>query len=77
MLLTCSDSHPDSLSASPLQRGKTFTVKDTSVNDLTIHNGKVATLTTIVQNHTGAGPSYALNEIERNNSVDTIWRKFK
>ena len=53
-----------------MQRGKTFTVKDTSANDLTIHNGKVATLTTIVQNHTGAGPSYALNEIERNIDID-------
>ena len=68
--ITNGNNLPDSLSASPLQRGKTFTVKDTSANDLTIHNGKVATLTTIVQNHTGAGPSYALNEIERNIDID-------
>ena len=68
--ITNGNNLPKSLSASTLQRGKTFTVKDTSANDLTIHNGKVATLTTIVQNHTGAGPSYALNEIERNIDID-------
>ena len=68
--ITNGNNLPESLSASTLQRGKTFTVKDTTANDLTIHNGKVATLTTIVQNHTGAGPSYALNEIERNIDID-------
>tara|TARA_Y100001937_G_scaffold125973_1_gene194063 strand:- start:8117 stop:10144 length:2028 start_codon:yes stop_codon:yes gene_type:complete len=61
---------PESLSKSSLQRGKTLTIINTNANNLTIHNGRVATLTTVIQNHTGAGPSYALNEIERNIDID-------
>tara|TARA_Y100001972_G_scaffold25048_1_gene30398 strand:- start:2221 stop:4302 length:2082 start_codon:yes stop_codon:yes gene_type:complete len=74
---------PDTLEKSTVARGKTFRVKSTGISPFTATphannpiqtpidlNGKVATLTTIVVTHVGPGPSYVLNEIERNIDID-------
>ena len=74
---------PDTLEKSTVPRGKTLRVKSTTANPFTVAahadnpsggtidlNGKTATLTTVVTTHVGPGPSYVLNEIERNIDID-------
>tara|TARA_B100001059_G_C17829265_1_gene583487 strand:+ start:1337 stop:3409 length:2073 start_codon:yes stop_codon:yes gene_type:complete len=74
---------PATLEKSTIPRGKTLRVKSTVSNPFTVAahadnpsggtidlNGKNATLTTVVTTHVGPGPSYVLNEIERNIDID-------
>ena len=74
---------PATLEKSTVARGKTFRVVSTTANPFTVAahpnnpsggtidlNGKTATLTTVVTTHVGPGPSYVLNEIERNIDID-------
>ena len=74
---------PSTLEKSTIPRGKTFRVKSTTANPFSVAahpnnpsggtidlNGKTATLTTVVTTHVGPGPSYVLNEIERNIDID-------
>ena len=74
---------PATLEKSTIPRGKTLRVKSTVANPFTVAahndnpsggtidlNGKNATLTTVVTTHVGPGPSYVLNEIERNIDID-------
>lgn len=61
---------PESLTQDTIARGKTLTIKNINARPLTAFNGMKATLTTVVVNYTGPGPSYVLNEIERNIDID-------
>lgn len=61
---------PESLTKDTITRGKTLTIKSITNRLFTKFNGMKATLTTVVVNYTGPGPSYVLNEIERNIDID-------
>ena len=61
---------PESLTQDSIARGKTLTINNVNAIPFTDFNGMQATLTTVVVNYTGPGPSYVLNEIERNIDID-------
>ena len=61
---------PESLTKDTIARGKTLTIKNIDARKLSAFNGLKATMSTVVVNYTGPGPSYVLNEIERNIDID-------
>ena len=61
---------PESLTQDTIARGKTLTINNIPARPFTAFNGMKATVTTVVVNYTGPGPSYVLNEIERNIDID-------
>ena len=61
---------PESLTQDTIARGKTLTINNITNRPFTAFNGMKATVTTVVVNYTGPGPSYVLNEIERNIDID-------